>query len=116
MKSHADVFGSFRADASAPSRVTDATCNAGNCKSPMIKNKPNLFSARNVARAKKHAGKMLQRIDQAHRGGKKKLRDRLIVLYQQSIDARVVAVNEAYQTLPVLSVPRKKCRYLSWRR
>jgi hypothetical protein len=106
--SHLRVFGRFRADESDPSRSTHATCGADNCKSAIIKNKPNLFSPRNLAEAKKHAAKMLRRIKFAHIGGQKKLRDRLIVLYLQSMDARVVAVDEAYRSLPPLKRPGKK--------
>jgi hypothetical protein len=74
----------------------------------MIKNKPNLFSPRNVEKAKKHVRKMLTRIKSMHAAGKKKLRDRLIVQYQQSIDARVLAVLEAYYALPPSRRPARK--------
>jgi hypothetical protein len=74
----------------------------------MIKNKPKLFGQKNIARAKMHVLKMLQKIKDAHIGGKKKLRLRLIILYLQSMDARVVAVDEAYRALKPSRRPGKK--------
>jgi hypothetical protein len=74
----------------------------------MNKNQPNLFSPRNLAKAKKRAAKMLRQIKFAHSGGKKKLRGRLIVQYFQSIDARVLAVLEAYHSLRPSKRPAKK--------
>lgn len=74
----------------------------------MIKNKPKLFGQKNIARAKMHVLKMLQKIKDAHIGGKKKLRLQLIILYLQSMDARVVAVDEAYRALKPSRRPGKK--------
>jgi hypothetical protein len=101
------VFGRFRADASDPTRSAHATCSAADCKSAN-KNLPKLFGERNLARAKKHSAKMLRQIKFAHCAGKKKLRDRLIVVYFQSIDARVLAVDEAYHSLRPSKRPAKK--------
>jgi hypothetical protein len=74
----------------------------------MTKNRPNLFSPRNLARAKKRVQKMLQRIKQAYIGGKMKRYRRLIVEYLRSMDARVVAVDKAYYALPPSRRPNKK--------
>lgn len=74
----------------------------------MNENKPNLFGSKNLATAKKHAGKTLRRIKAAHIGGKKNLRRRLIVQYLQSMDARVVAVLEAYHSLSPFRRPSRK--------
>jgi hypothetical protein len=74
----------------------------------MTENRPNLFSRRNLAKAKTHARKMLLKIKLAHSAGKKRLRQRLLVLYLQSLDARVVAVDEAYRALRPSRRPGKK--------
>jgi hypothetical protein len=74
----------------------------------MTQNEPKLFSPRNLARAKKHVQKMLQRIKQAHIGGEMKRCERLIVEYLRSVDARVLAVREAYYALPPSRRPSKK--------
>jgi hypothetical protein len=102
------LLGRFRADESDPTRSAHATCSAVNCKSAINKNKPNLFSPRNLAKAKKRVHKMLRKIKSADIGGKKNLRDRLIILYFQSIDARVVVVDEAYHSLSPSRRPAKK--------
>jgi hypothetical protein len=74
----------------------------------MIANQPKLFSRKTLARAKVHVRKMLQKIKDAHVGGKKKLRQRLIDQYRQSMDARVLAVTEAYRALKPSRRPGKK--------
>jgi hypothetical protein len=74
----------------------------------MTVNRPNLFSPRNLARAKKRVQKMLQRVKQAYIGGKMKRYRRLIVELLRSIDARVVAVDKAYHALDPSRRPGKK--------
>jgi hypothetical protein len=74
----------------------------------MIENKPNLFSPRNLAKAKTHARKMLLRIKLAHSGGKEKRFRRLIIQYLRSMDAWVVAVLQAYVALCPFRRPNKK--------
>jgi hypothetical protein len=78
-------------------------------KSAMTQNPPKLFSPTNLARAKKHVKKMLQRIKQAHTGGQMKRCRCLIVEYQQSMDARVLALLEANAALkPSRRLGKKK--------
>jgi Reverse transcriptase (RNA-dependent DNA polymerase) len=102
------VAANLRVDEPDLSRVTHATCSAAGCKSAMNENKPNLFSQKNLARANKHVQTMLGRIKQAHSGEKTNLRYRLIVEYLRSMDARVVAVDEAYHALKPARRPAKK--------